>query len=100
MIVIDIDNPKSCWFCPCRNYDDFHGSSECSATDKWIDNPSEKPEWCPIVGEIPERHGDLIDRDALIPIKAFTAPIAGEESVKFARIDNASVVLAGTEEQG
>ncbi len=27
---------------------------------------SERPAWCPIVGELPEQHGDLIDRDALL----------------------------------
>ena len=40
----------------------------CGITKKTIDtlkNMRARPDWCPIVGELPEEHGDLIDRDEL-----------------------------------
>lgn len=40
----------------------------CGITKKTIDtlkNMRARPDWCPIVGELPEEHGDLIDRTLL-----------------------------------
>lgn len=76
MLIVDMPMPKGCpcelsaeVFDPSGNYG---GHEPCFA---WYGIParskefdrcvvrSERPSWCPIVGELPEQHGDLIDRD-------------------------------------
>ena len=64
--------PEACAFCPCFRDDSIDGvhAYQCKATfitygkeDDWIWNT--RPNWCPLV-ELPEKHGDLIDRQKLI----------------------------------
>ncbi len=56
--------PPSCYFCPMTN----DGLYICKANNphKLLEEDCEerRPDWCPII-EVPEPHGDLIDRDAL-----------------------------------
>jgi hypothetical protein len=63
--------PEACAFCICFRDDSIDGLHcyQCEATlitygkdDDWI--WEKRPNWCPLV-ELPEKHGDLIDRDAL-----------------------------------
>lgn len=64
--------PEACAFCPCFRDDSIDGvhAYQCKATfitygkeDDWIWNT--RPNWCPLV-ELPEKHGRLIDAEALI----------------------------------
>lgn len=62
MIILDIDMPQSCWQCTlnarcseCEGYPDScaaTGFYESKACEYGKDNG--RPEWCPIVGEIPK----------------------------------------------
>ena len=56
--------PPNCSFCPMTN-DGFY---LCKANNphKQLEDDCEerRPNWCPLI-EVPEPHGDLIDRDAL-----------------------------------
>lgn len=69
MLIIEMDMPKSC---PC---DLANGDTPCFAAygipKRWADFEKHskllhtRPWWCPIVGVLPDEHGDLIDRNAL-----------------------------------
>lgn len=56
--VLAVDNNG--WFSPCFAY---HGIPE---REKEFDACIEKgmrPDWCPIVGVLPDEHGDLVDKE-------------------------------------
>lgn len=58
-VIVRMEMPFSCAVCRC------HADGWCYLLSI---QPSEctydsRPSWCPIIGELPEQHGDLIDRD-------------------------------------
>ena len=61
VLIKGMKMPKDCHSCPFPKWID-DGCAGCVAGDK-IHNAS-KPVDCPLI-EVPEPHGDLIDRDAL-----------------------------------
>ena len=78
--------PPSCYFCPMTN-DGFY---ICKANNphKLLEEDCEerRPNWCPLI-EVPEPHGDLIDRDAL-----------PKPRVEWEDIVNAPTVIPASEE--
>ena len=68
-LIVEMEMPRGCYFCPmaephptywfCRAFDDLTQIDGCAPMDK-------RRSWCPIKGELPEQHGDLIDRDELM----------------------------------
>lgn len=98
MLIVDIDMPKSC---PC----DLIGvgyAMWCSAAsgipkrvaeyDECVKNGT-RPDWCPIIGVLPETHGDLIDRDELKKKKVYSHE-RHEYVVPVAYIDWEQAVIA------
>lgn len=102
-LIVEMEMPKNCpcelsaeVFDPSGNYG---GHQPCFA---WYGIParskefdrcvvrSERPSWCPIVGELPVEHGDLIDRDELKK-GFFVGDFIGDYARK--KIDAASIVL-------
>lgn len=73
-LIVEMEMPRSC---PCEFADySSHGIFRpCFAwngiparwheVEKCAENGT-RPDWCPIVGVLPDEHGDLIDRDALL----------------------------------
>ena len=70
---VDLEMPKDCPMCPFAHYDIFNTFCGCDITrgkrwamknDKDYAESSTRPDWCPLI-EVPEPHGDLIDRDKL-----------------------------------
>ena len=68
-LIIKGDLPKGCGFC----WECLGGGSDayyCNRAKRQISEvvpPYDKRmEWCPILGEIPDEHGRLVDADALI----------------------------------
>ena len=59
-LIVEMEMPTGCANCPMGDDD----SRFCKAAKKYIPMLG-KPSWCPIKGELPDEHGDLIDRDAL-----------------------------------
>lgn len=68
-VVVKIEMPKDCQYCPMAHWDLRNILSGCDAVpgkrylqgkddEFWKDG---RPSWCPIVCEIPEEHGDLVD---------------------------------------
>ena len=85
-IVIKGDMPKNCdecnikWCCPIR----FE-----TRKDKTSRHPS-----CPIIGEIPDEHGDLIDRNTLKSKTHTASHLDGWKGVVLGSdIDSAPVIL-------
>ena len=66
MIILDMDMPGCCRGCVLCN--SYMNEKWCSATEDLndISNDLKRPDWCPIVGEITEKHGRLIDADMLM----------------------------------
>lgn len=68
MLIIDMPMPKNCHECEARCVSALYGRI-CGMTRKnimpFLDKPN-RPDWCPIKGELPDEHGDLIDRDELL----------------------------------
>ena len=61
-VIVQMEMPLSCAVCRC------HADGWCYLLSI---QPSEctydsRPSWCPIIGELPEQHGDLINREYAI----------------------------------
>lgn len=74
-LIIEMEMPKDCPMCPMAHYnklDEFTGCEVAAGKlfaatrDKAYAESTCRPSWCPIKGVLPEQHGDLIDRDALL----------------------------------
>ena len=61
-LIVEMEMPKCCWECACCDTEYQY----CVASRKQLDDLNERPDWCPIIGVLPDEHGDLIDRDALM----------------------------------
>lgn len=78
MLIVDMKMPKRCFDCPMHDW--TYGQHEtrqnvlvCNARhglepilSRVIPNGDERPDWCPIKGVLPDKHGDLIDRDKFV----------------------------------
>ena len=62
-VVVRMDMPKGCWDCPCVNGE--YGYCQADKEERQIEDPNERPSWCPILCQLHEGHGRLIDADAL-----------------------------------
>ena len=61
-VVVRMEMPKGCWNCPCVNGE--YGYCQADKDERQIEDPNERPSWCPIICQLPEGHGRLIDADA------------------------------------
>ena len=64
-VIVQMEMPKSCDVCPCL--DDYGDYPRCriSGEQRGYNFPIREKRMpnCPIVGVLPEQHGDLIDRE-------------------------------------
>lgn len=70
-LIVDMPMPVKEWNClDCKAIcADLMRGHYCGITKKTIDtlkNMRARPDWCPIKGVLPEKHGDLIDIDVAI----------------------------------
>ena len=71
VLVKDMEMPKECRECPMCEYYEITGNTWCKSADGLLAENYKPisfdgiPEWCPLV-ELPEKHGDLIDRGKLL----------------------------------
>ena len=74
-VVVRMEMPKHCEYCPmCRLYRE-NGRVWCNAANRilkqewknpdWTELDIPKPDWCPIICSLPEGHGRLVDADKL-----------------------------------
>lgn len=59
--VVRMEMPKCCLDCPCVNGE--YGYCQADKEERQIEDPNERPSWCPIICSIPEGHGRLVDAD-------------------------------------
>lgn len=78
-VVVRMEMPQDCWFCPNGHpdwiYNDdgaeqmacFCNICNTEEDDKWISEiETERPSWCPIICQLPEGHGRLVDADEIM----------------------------------
>ena len=65
-VVVRMEMPEGCWDCPCVNGE--YGYCQADKEERQIEDPNERPSWCPIVCALPEGHGRLVDADALMEL--------------------------------
>ena len=68
-LLIEMEMPTRCGACKCRHveFDIDRVAVFCEIKDnEYVEDPDSRPSWCPIIGELPDEHGDLIDRDKAI----------------------------------
>lgn len=72
--VVRIEMPEDCQYCPMANWDIRNRLMGCDAAhgkrylqgkddEFWKDG---RPSWCPIICQLPEGHGRLVDGDKLM----------------------------------
>ena len=62
-VVVRMEMPKGCLDCPCVNGE--YGCCQADKEERQIGDPNERPSWCPIICQLPEGHGRLVDADKL-----------------------------------
>lgn len=62
-VVVRMEMPKGCWDCSCVNGE--YGYCQADKEERQIEDPNERPSWCPIICQLPEGHGRLGDLDEL-----------------------------------
>ena len=67
ILIKGVEMPKNCVSCKLWMMQIIGGKGFdiCRASDKFVNAPYSKPDWCPLV-EVPEQHGRLISADELI----------------------------------
>lgn len=72
-VIVRMEMPLNCEHCPMSHWNKLNELTGCDAVGgkRYVSDDDEfwhmaRPSWCPIIGELPEQHGDLIDRDATI----------------------------------
>lgn len=101
-VVVRMDMPDKCGKCPLAWYD---GAGPCfcmvslernDAVDDgmmWKEaDPNKKPSWCPIICQLPEGHGRLVDAEKL-KAKKYHSDITHENAVAVAEIDWAETII-------
>ena len=91
-VIVRMEMPLSCAVCRC------HADGWCYLLSI---QPSEctydsRPSWCPIIGELPEQHGELIDMRELLKRK-MKMDWSVLEWVHEVDICNARVIVPATE---
>ena len=95
-VVVRMEMPKWCLDCPCVNGE--YGYCQADKEERQIEDPNERPSWCPIICSLPEGHGRLVDADAYsaemkdrqdAAWKWRNESIAEEDEVKLARAEGA-----------
>lgn len=66
-LIVEMEMPERCGACKCRQveFDIDRVDVFCGIKDnEYVEDADSRPSWCPIIGELPEQHGRLVDADA------------------------------------
>ena len=98
MLIIDMPIPVKEWNClDCKALCVDMLRHYCGITKKTIDtlkNMRARPDWCPIKGVLPEEHGDLVDRDALLETCIYYYIDPNKSAVDADNIQDMPVIIA------
>lgn len=98
-LIVEMEMPQAC---PCDligvGYD-LYCSGVCGIPERvkeyyeCVENGT-RPDWCPIKGELPDEHGDLIDRDALLETCIYYDINPNKSAVDADNIQDMPVIIA------
>ena len=94
MLIIDMPMPKCCGDCPMIALSDRGMICLCTEALLEIDYDKKRPSWCPICGVLPDEHGDLIDRDALLGTCIYYYINPNKSAVDADNIQDMPVIIA------
>ena len=81
--VVRIEMPENCTCCPMCFTADVQGYHWCAALEQEVEEGLSRPKECPIICQLPEGHGRLVDADALIELMLERKrPLVGADSSK------------------
>ena len=98
-LIVEMEMPENCKKCPLVGMDHF-GQIRCKGQGgrlihlKNFQTEIERPSWCPIVGVLPEEHGDLVDRDALLETCIYYNIDPNKSAVDADNIQDMPVIIA------
>lgn len=99
--VVRMEMPKEgCHTCDARCVSDLYGYI-CGIERKNVMpflGKKNRPDWCPILCQLPEGHGRLIDADKL-KRKKYHSEVTHENAVSVAEIDWAETIVPAEEER-
>ena len=64
-VVVRMEMPENCECCPMVFTADVQGYHWCAALEQEVEQGLSRPKDCPIICQLPEGHGRLVDADAL-----------------------------------
>lgn len=64
-VVVRIEMPENCTCCPMCFTADVQGYHWCAALEQEVEEGLSRPKECPIICQLPDGHGRLIDADAM-----------------------------------
>lgn len=102
ILVKGIDMPKCCNDCPLFDESYLYCNAySYGRTDRTISNPSTIPGWCGLI-EVPDCHGDLIDRSVVLDSLRMGLSGTGCQSVAMHFVESekyAPTVIEGNQER-
>lgn len=60
-LIVEMEMP-----CNIQYLAGLHGTPTCPIKKRMCKDANNPPKWCPIKGELPDEHGDLIDADTVL----------------------------------
>jgi len=72
-LIVEMEMPLNCEHCPMSHWNKLNELTGCDAVGgkRYVSSEDEfwcvpRPSWCPIIGELPEQHGRLIDASTVL----------------------------------
>ena len=62
-VVVRMEMPENCTCCPMCFTADVQGYHWCAALEQEVEEGLSRPKECPIICQLPEGHGRLVDAD-------------------------------------
>lgn len=64
--VVRMEMPENCTCCPMCFTADMQGYHWCAALEQEVEEGLSRPKECPVICQLPEGHGELIERQPII----------------------------------
>lgn len=64
--VVRMEMPENCECCPMVFTADVPGYHWCAALEQEVEQGLSRPKYCPILCQLPEGHGRMVDKDEML----------------------------------